>query len=362
MYLHEELYGLLKRTLPLNKARVRLMSLMIEAVLKLQTVNLSKLALILNPKCQPSSNYRRLQRFVANFDLDILLIGKLLYAMLPQKDNLMISIDRTEWKSGSQWMNILMAAVIYNGTAFPIYWSPLATIKNSTTKERTDFMQHLLCIIAPKNIKAILADREFIGDDWFAWLIKQKLPFFIRIKKNALLESASGCCAAKKAFANLRPLESRHLCKPRDVYQQRLWLSGMKLQKNYLIVASNVQDPDALQYYKERWAIETLFLNLKSRGFDMESTHLREPKRIAQIIAILSLAYSWASLVGLWRNDSEAIKRKKHGRKAQSFFRYGLDLLQRMMLTPVSVIVRRLLRPCIRLLQQRLAGSQLNTT
>ena len=49
MYLHKELYDLLIRYLPLNKARLDLMSLLIEAVLKLQTVNLTKLALILNP-------------------------------------------------------------------------------------------------------------------------------------------------------------------------------------------------------------------------------------------------------------------------------------------------------------------------
>lgn len=362
MHLQKELFVLMRQYLPLNKARLHLMSLLIEAVLKLQTVNLMKLALVLNPKRQPSSNYRRLQRFVANFDLDILLISRLLYALLPCKDNLMISIDRTEWKSGSQWINILMAAVIYNGTAFPVYWTTLKTIKHSTSAERQDFLQKLLSVIKPQKIKAILADREFIGEDWFAWLLKQKLPFFIRIKENTLLGSASGSVAAKRAFLGLKLFEPRHLCKTRAVYTHQLWVSGMKLQKEHLIVASNVDDPNALQYYKDRWGIETLFLNLKSRGFDMESTHLRDPQRVARLIAIVALAFTWASLIGLWCDRSAPIKRKKHGRRAQSFFRCGLDRLQFLLFSPSSGEVRRQLRCYIKLLKQLLACSQLTAT
>ena len=31
-------------------------------------------------------------------------------------------------------------------------------------------------------IAGLLADREFVGDNWFAWLLTEKIPFCIRIK------------------------------------------------------------------------------------------------------------------------------------------------------------------------------------
>ncbi|MBM3207560.1 MAG: transposase [Chlamydiae bacterium] len=35
-----------------------------------------------------------------------------------------------------------------------------------------------------RRIEAFSADREFIGEDWFRFLKKAKIPFVIRIKKN----------------------------------------------------------------------------------------------------------------------------------------------------------------------------------
>jgi transposase len=45
-----------------------------------------------------------------------------------------------------------------------------------------------------------------------------------------------------------------------------------------------------MDLYRERWSIETLFAALKSRGFDLEQTHLTAPDRIERLIALLALA------------------------------------------------------------------------
>ncbi|MBK8537096.1 MAG: transposase [Candidatus Competibacteraceae bacterium] len=38
--------------------------------------------------------------------------------------------------------------------------------------------------------------------------------------------------------------------------------------------------------YKERWQIETLFSGLKSRGFNLEETHVTDPERIKRLLII----------------------------------------------------------------------------
>ena len=41
-------------------------------------------------------------------------------------------------------------------------------------------------------IAGLLADREFVGDDWFNWLLTEGIPFCIRIKGNVITTNARG--------------------------------------------------------------------------------------------------------------------------------------------------------------------------
>lgn len=98
------------------------------------------------------------------------------------------------------------------------------------------------------------------------------------------------------------------------------------------MVVSTDSPQSALTDYAKRWQIETLFGCLKGRGFDLESTHLKEPERLSKLIALLSLALCWACRTGLWQHQLKPLKLKKHGRKAKSLFRYGLDFLRNIVL------------------------------
>ncbi|MBN2776996.1 MAG: transposase [Bacteroidales bacterium] len=79
--------------------------------------------------------------------------------------------------------------------------------------------------------------------------------------------------------------------------------------------------------YKQRWQIETAFRALKSSGFNIEDTHLKDPERIEKLLALVLIAYVWAYKTGIFLNKTVPIKIKKHKRKAKSLFKYGLDYL-----------------------------------
>ena len=59
---------------------------------------------------------------------------------------------------------------------------------------------------------------------------------------------------------------------------------------------------------------------------------MTDPERISKLIALMAIAFCWAHNTGEWLNDREPIEIKKHGRKAISLFRYGLDHLREMLL------------------------------
>ena len=87
-----------------------------------------------------------------------------------------------------------------------------------------------------------------------------------------------------------------------------------------------------LDLYRRRWEIESLFAAMKSRGLNLETTHVTTPERIARLVGLLALAFVWAHLVGQKRHEREPLKTKNHGWPERSLFRYGPDLLRSIML------------------------------
>jgi hypothetical protein len=73
-----------------------------------------------------------------------------------------------------------LMAVVYKGAAIPVYWLPLNKPGNSNSRERIVLMKRFISQFNQNRIKGLLADREFIGDEWMSWLIDQKIQFNIR--------------------------------------------------------------------------------------------------------------------------------------------------------------------------------------
>jgi hypothetical protein len=60
-----------------------------------------------------------------------------------------------------------------------------------------------------------------------------------------------------------------------------LYLSGCRLKDGeYLILVSSEYCERPHDQYKKRWGIESLFRALKSRGFNLEDTHLKDSERL----------------------------------------------------------------------------------
>ena len=228
-------------------------------------------------------------------------------------------------------------------------WTVLDKAGNSNTDERIALMKRFLALFDAKKIKLLLADREFIGFKWMSFLVENNIPFAIRVKENQIVVTEEGrAVLLKSLLRKRRPKRQFRAAFPEQDGQGASQLKGA-LQLNFaarrikggelLIVASNVGASNALNAYRKRWAIECLFGDAKTRGLNLEDTRLLIPEKLSLLLALVALAIAWASKTASITIGCGEIKRKKHGYRAKSWFRTGLDLLRRLLRTdPIQAI------------------------
>jgi Transposase DDE domain len=261
--------------------------------------------------------------------------AKTLARLLPTRPPWVLALDRTEWKLGEKPINLLVLAVVCKGCAVPLLWRPLEKCGASDTGERIALLQQFVRLFGTHCLRFVTADREFIGRDWMAWLLSQKLPFRIRIKAGEWLRAKDG--REKRAQDWFAPRACA--CRKQPMLLWGLWVfvGGKRLRRGrseYLVVISNVAG-DLLEEYRLRWKIETLFQAFKGRGFEMEACRLTEPVRWGAFLGFLSVSLAWCLRVGAFLEHLSPTRLKSHGRLALSVFRRGLDHLQEL-LAPLS--------------------------
>ncbi|MDD4554059.1 MAG: transposase [Bacteroidales bacterium] len=175
-------------------------------------------------------------------------------------------------------------------------------------------------------------------------MIQKKVPFYIRIRENLWLNvPGKGRTKALWLFNSLPLNTSFHYSKIVRIDGQLVYLTGMKTVNReraieFVIVASFKPDPMALTAYKDRWQVETMFKAFKSGGFNFEDTHLKDPNRIARLIALVCVSFTWVDRVRIFRNRNvQQIKIKKHGRRAYSIFKFGLIFIAHSLLNPLPI-------------------------
>lgn len=316
--------------LPLRGQRLEFLAQFVLALITVRTVNLTQIALAFCREATTDSSYRRIQRFFSSFEIPQKLLVQLVLSLLPPGPY-WLTMDRTNWQWGKADINILTVAIVYRGAAFPIAWMLLRKKGNSNTKERKAILRTVISLLGKKNIAGLLADREFVGRVWFAWLKKEKISFVIRIRENFLIPGTRKRYV-RDLFRGLTEGEVRTIETASVVCGVRLFLSGTRLKDEYMIVVSDASRTNAIETYLKRWEIETLFGCLKTRVFNFEDTHMTDPRKIGKLLALLTIAFCWAHAIGEWQNELHPTALKTHGRRARSLFRRGLDHLRRAVL------------------------------
>ncbi|WP_407404184.1 hypothetical protein [Chryseobacterium sp.] len=166
----------------INKARLNLISMMILALYKVRMVNYMDLANVFDSSANAESSMRRIQCYMADFDLPMILVSSFIFEILPEKKNLVFVLDRTNLKFGEANINILMLRICYKNNAIPIMFTMLDKRGNSDTVERIEFIRQFINWFGNDCIDCLLADRELVGPIWLEYLTQNKIKYHIRLR------------------------------------------------------------------------------------------------------------------------------------------------------------------------------------
>jgi hypothetical protein len=223
-----------------------------------------------------------------------------------------------------------MLGVVHEGVAYPLVWKMLDKKGNSDSEERMDLFDRFQKIFPEAQIAFLCGEREFVGQEWLSYLlIEPTISFRLRIRHSDKISNGKRKLRASVVFAHLEAGQAEVLSGRRWVWGRSVYVAGLRLEDGELLIVVADNSPKTIiADYRQRWSIETLFGMFKTKGFCLESTHFTDAERLSKLVALITLALCWAIKTGEWLHQHHPVKIKKHGRPAQSIFRYGLDFLR----------------------------------
>ena len=241
----------------------------------------------------------------------------------------------------------LMIHVIDKGRALPLAWRVRQGPKGHVPEALHIAVVELISTVVPEGAKVVLlGDGEFDGTALQATLNEAGWSYVCRtaLSTTATWEGTTfrldtlGAC---RKPGTLIALQEGQLT--RDAYGPVLllccWAKGY--QEPLYLVSNMASAEEACRYYQKRFRIETFFSDQKSRGFNIQKSHIADPQRLSRLLIAACLAYIWIVYLGSvcerdgWRS---IIHRRK--RCDLSLFQLGLRLLEYILNEELSIPVQ----------------------
>lgn len=188
----------------------------------------------------------------------------------------------------------------------------------------------------------LIADREYIGKEWFKYLVDNGIDFIIRLKSGTYNEAVNQ--AQGRSYEDLRSkvkrskVASKILSKPFVLEGMLLNFVVLKSRRKdaeepLIYLVSNLQEParSIADRYGMRWKIEAFFKHMKTNGFSLEDMNLGTEARCRLLMAIVVFSYVLSIKEGLKTYRKVRMKLYSDGSEEmeESVFRRGINSLMR---------------------------------
>lgn len=194
---------------------------------------------------------------------------------------------------------IAMLSVRTGERGLPLFWHAEKTAGNIATAAYLPLLEKArVCL--PENADVILAaDRFFDAAALINICRSYGWGWRIRIKQNRILVQDGGEITGKELLKTDPLSASAVTLSGTDSYVGCLHEPG---HEEAWIIAMDVPPTKArVLDYGLRWGIEAMFSDFKTRGFNLEDTHILRPDRLSKLVLVVAVAVHWAVVVGMTR-------------------------------------------------------------
>lgn len=228
-------------------------------------------------------------------------VTKLLRAQQRRKQPLVILMDRSMI---NDTLNLLHVALAFGGRALPLGWVRVPHEGNSDLALQQELLRWLQSCLPAGARPTLLADREFHSIHLAQWVGEVlQWDFVLRLKAGTFVECdgswlQAGELAERGRTARYGPVKVTK--DRRATYRVHLVTHWAQDEAEPWLLLTNLGSAQvAVARYAQRFWIEEMFSDHKSRGLNLEATRLTDPDRLERLLVAVSLAYLWIMEVGV---------------------------------------------------------------
>ncbi len=310
---------------------------------------------------------QRIRRFLSNDRISptitLIPLIRLLRPILSRLDEIVLTMDRTEWKKRGKWINILTVALSYKGRAIPFFWIVRDCKGNSSFEHWKqvlapviDALQQMDWISAPIHV---VADREFASPKLAEWLkTTYEGDSTLRLKASMYLKG-EGMPETKIAEIVKGMRKGDHTTLYNQVvtrdseFEMNVLLTWGTDYDEPLVVMTTLSDSDtsrADMLYGLRFGIEPMHKDWKSNAFDIEKSRITDPKRIETMLILMAFAYVLCVFEGERKEKEGEVQKPPKGKnRVVGLFLSGLrDFCRHIIhatLEQLKAFLLRLIKP-----------------
>ena len=307
----------------------------ISGIVGSKSSQLPSIATKIADQAKPESRVKRLSRWLDNEQLKeeiyFLPYAEILLTCLAL-ETLVLVMDGSGVGRGCC---ALMIHVIYKGRALPLAWVVRQCPKGHAPEALHIELVELVRELIPEGSKVVfLGDGEFDGTELQATLNEAGWFYACRTSKRTVATWEGLKFNLDLLGSSIKPgmlIELKEVQFTRNAYGPVMVLCcWAKDEVEPLYLVSNLSSAEeAIQYYKKRFRIETFFSDQKSRGFNIQKSHIEDSQRLSRLLIASCLAYIWIVYLGsLCKSDGWQDVIHRRNRCDLSLFRLGLQLLE----------------------------------
>jgi hypothetical protein len=219
--------------------------------------------------------------------------GELLLKLSTHGETVILMLDQSKLVDG---IECLMLSIRVGERALPWLWKIVET-SGGIGFDVQESLLDVANVHLPDGVAVMLMGDRFYGTSALVqWCHNAGWAYRLRLRKNLNLSHDGGLLVTGELLAQGVPFVEKvemggvvtNVGVIHDKGHPEPWIIAMECKPT----RERVLD------YGLRWGIESLFSDLKSRGFEIDASHLRHPDRLSRLLMVVTIALYWCVSIG----------------------------------------------------------------